>query len=71
MLERLVSYMDSAQRPVSIHHIAKAINAPEIDVLEVLNKMVKKGISRIVCVPLSPENENSTYYVLTKMNIEN
>lgn len=67
MFEKVISYMKTQTNPVSMHDIARAINEPETEILGVMNVMVKKMMARIEYVPLSAENGNSIYYVLSKM----
>lgn len=46
MLERIISYMDSVQRPVSTYDIAMGTGFSEVKVVGKLNYMQKKGMVR-------------------------
>lgn len=65
MLKRIISYMKSVHRPVSIHDIARATGVSEVDILGEMNIMQKKGMCRIEHIPLSSQIRSSTYYVIS------
>ena len=70
-ITKVISYMKIQTKLVSIHDIAEAINEAEVEVLGVMNVMVKKMMAREIYVPLCVGDKHGIYYVLSKMFIEN
>ena len=71
MEEKVIKIMFKEGKPVSIHTVADNLHEQEFIVLDLINKMQKKRLIRLMpSIPLSESPEScSDFYVLTKKGI--